>query len=278
MKRSPYQDPAVAATFDRVSEPAQFAQPARDLVAMMAIPAGSIVLDVGTGTGAFARPASEAVGPSGFVVGLDPSLAMLRAAHNRAPFRLIIGQAPGLPFRDGTFDAAAASFVVHHCHSYSAALADMNRVCRSGGRVGITEWGTTPNLPGQVWKDLVASYVDVNRVEAAFRDLVPWEEWFGTPANVERALAGAGFTAIEVTTREYTVVVTPGDYVRMKGGGVEGTLIRQMLDETRWNDFRSRANELFLQQFGDSVTFVRDVHFGVARKRGNINGGAPTRF
>jgi ubiquinone/menaquinone biosynthesis C-methylase UbiE len=266
MKRSPYHDPAVAATFDRVSEPAQFAQPARDLVAMMAVPAGAIVLDVGTGTGAFARPASEAAGPSGFVVGLDPSLAMLRAAHHRTPCLSIIGQAPGLPFLDGTFHAVAASFVVHHCQSYSAALADMNRVCRPGGRVGITEWGTMPNLPGQVWKDLVASYVDIQRLQAAFRDLVPWEDWFGTPGNVEHALADAGFTAIEVTTREYTVVVTPGDYVRMKGGGIEGTLIRQMLDETRWDDFRSRANDVFLQQFSDSVTFVRDVHFGVATK------------
>jgi ubiquinone/menaquinone biosynthesis C-methylase UbiE len=233
---------------------------------MMAIPAGAIVLDVGTGTGAFARPASEAAGPSGFVVGLDPSLAMLRAATNRAPCRLIVGQAPGLPFTDGTFHAVAASFVVHHCQSYSAALADMNRVCRPDGRVGITEWGTMPNLPSQVWKDLVASYVDIQRVQAAFRDLVPWEDWFGTPGNVECALADAGFTSIEVTTREYTVVVTPADYVRMKGCGVEGTLIRQMLDETRWDEFRSRAIDVFQGQFKDSVAFVRDVHFGVGTK------------
>ena len=233
---------------------------------MMAIPAGAIVLDVGTGTGALARPASEAAGPSGVVVRLDPSLAMLRASDTRGPSRLIVGQAPGLPFAEGTFHAVGASFVVHHCRSYSTALADMNRVCRSNGRVGITEWGTMPNLPAQVWKDLVASYVDLQRLQSAFRDLVPWEEWFGSPNNVERALADAGFTAIEVTTREYTVVVTPDDYVRMKAGGVEGTLIRQMLSETRWNELRSEANDVFHQQFKDSVTFVRDVHFGVATK------------
>jgi len=266
MKPSPYRDPAVAETFSRVAEPAQFAQPARDLAAMLAIPVGGIVLDVGTGTGALARPAAEAAGPSGFVVGLDPSFAMLRKAKNRGPSRLIVGQAPGLPFADNTFHAVGASFVVHHCRSYSAALADMRRVCRPGGRVGISEWGTMPNLPGQIWKDLVASYVDLERVQAAFRDLVPWEEWFGSPSNVERALADAGLSAIEVTTREYTVVVTPGDYVRMKQGGVEGSLIRQMLDEARWNELGREASDVFQQQFNDAVTFVRDVHLGVATK------------
>jgi ubiquinone/menaquinone biosynthesis C-methylase UbiE len=266
MKPSPYQDPAVAALFGRVAVPAQFAQPARDLAEMIAIPAGGIVLDVGTGTGAFARPAAEAAGPSGLVVGLDPSLAMLRTADSRGPHRVIVGRAPGLPFADATFHAIGASFVVHHCRSYAAALADMNRVCRAEGRIGITEWGQTPNLPGRLWKELVASYVDVGRLEAAFRDLVPWEEWFSLPRNVERALANAGFTAVAVTTREYVVVITPADYVAMKESGVEGTLIRQMLEEAGWTDLRRKARELFQQRFKDSVTFVRDVHFGVATK------------
>src|SRR5688500_13904652 len=176
MKASPYHDPAVAATFGRVAVPAQFAQPARDLAAMMAIPPGCVVLDVGTGTGAFARPASEAAGPSGLVVGLDPSLAMLKVAEKREPCRLIVGQAAGLPFQDGTFHAVAAGFVLHHCHSYSAGLADMGRVCRPAGRVGISEWGPMSNLPAQVWRDIVALHVDVERLQSAFRDLVPWEQ------------------------------------------------------------------------------------------------------
>jgi ubiquinone/menaquinone biosynthesis C-methylase UbiE len=268
MTRSPYQDPAVAAAFGCIAEPAQFARPARDLVAMLGIPAGCRVLDVGTGTGALARPAAAAVGRSGFVVGLDPSFAMLSAADRRDPCRSVNGQAPGLPFADCTFHVVCAGFVLHHCRSYSTALADMRRVCRPGGRVGITEWGTMPNLPAQIWKDLVASYVDLQRLHSAFTDLVPWEEWFGWPSNVERALREAGLTAIEVTTREYTVVVTPGNDLRMKEGGVEGTLIRQLIGERSWNDFTNEAKDVFQDKFKDAVTFVRDVHFGVATKHG----------
>ena len=162
---------------------------------MMAIPARAVVLDVGTGTGAFARPASEAAGPSGFVVGLDPSVAMLGASTGLC--RLVVGEAPGLPFGEGRFDAVGASFVVHHCRSYSDALSDMNRVLRPGGRVGIAEWGSMPNLPAQLWTDLAATYVDANRVQSEFRARVPWETWFGVPGDGERALADAGFTAIE---------------------------------------------------------------------------------
>lgn len=266
MTESPYRDPAVAAAFQRVAEPAQFAQPARDLVAMMAIPPGAVVLDVGTGTGAFARPASEAAGPSGFVVGLDPSLAMLGASNDRGSCRLVVGQAPDLPFPEGRFDAVGATFVVHHCRSYPAALADMNTVLRPGGRVGIAEWGPMPNLPAQLWTDLAATYVDIHRVQAEFRAHVPWEDWFAVPGDGERALAHAGFTAIEVATREYTVVVTPGDYMAMKESGLEAALIRRMLDDDGWANFRRDMREALRQQFKDSVTFMRDVNFGVGTK------------
>ena len=64
-------------------------------------------------------------------------------------------------------------------------------------------------------------------MQAEFRAHVPWEDWFAVPGDGERALADAGFTAIDVTTREYPVAVTPGDYVAMKESGLEGTLIRQ---------------------------------------------------
>jgi len=266
MDASPYLDPAVAATFGRVAVPAQFAQPARDLAALLAIPRGSIVLDVGTGTGAFARPASEAAGPSGIVVGLDPSIAMLRAAEKREPSRLIVGRTPGLPFANSTFHTVGASFVLHHCRSYVAALADMSRVCRPAGRVGLTEWGPMSNLPAQVWRDIVASHVDIERLQSAFRDLVPWEQWFESPDNVERALADAGLTAIEVTRREYTVALTPADYVTLKEGGVEGTLIRQMLTDAGWSDFRREANDVFQRRFKNDLVFVRDVHLAVGTK------------
>ena len=62
------------------------------------------------------------------------------------------------------------------------------------------------------------------------------------------------------------MVVTPGDYMAMKESGLEGTLIRQMLDDDGWANFRRDMREALRQQFKDSVTFVRDVNFGVGTK------------
>src|SRR5712692_2151864 len=43
------------------------------------------------------------------------------------------------------FEAVTASFVISHLVSYADGLVDMSRVCKPGGRVGVTAWGTLPN-------------------------------------------------------------------------------------------------------------------------------------
>src|SRR5436190_611287 len=93
---SPYLDPPVAATYRRITAPAQFAQPARELVQLLDIPAGARVLDVGTGTGIVRDALSQVVSPPTLIVGVDPSIAMLRAGFPGA--LLAAGSLPELPF------------------------------------------------------------------------------------------------------------------------------------------------------------------------------------
>lgn len=267
MTGSPYRDPAVAEVYRRVAVPAQFVRPAQDLVSILNVAAGESVLDVGTGTGAFATAASEAAEASGFVVGLDRAEAMLRASDARADAPRIVAETPGLPFMTDTFDAVGASFVLAHCHDYSSALADMARVCRSGGRIGISAWGSMPNEPGRLWKQIVDTYVDADQLQQAFSAVVPWEEWFYQLRHLTNALADAGLTAVHVATREYTIEISPADYVIMKKAGVEGRLIRQLAGEAAWNSFTREMEAAFEARFPNAITFVRDVHFGVGTKR-----------
>jgi ubiquinone/menaquinone biosynthesis C-methylase UbiE len=263
---SPYRDPAVADVYRRVAVPTHFVRPARDLASLMAVADGDRVLDVGTGTGTFARAASEAAGSSGFIVGVDRAMAMLRALDARGADLRIVGETPGLPFADDVFDAVGASFVLPHCRDHSSSLADMARVCRPGGRIGISAWGSLANEAGRLWKQIVDTYVDADQLQEAFRTMVPWEEWFYNARHLERALADARLTAVEGTTREYTIEISAGDYVAMKQAGVEGMLIRQLTSDARWNSFTREIESAFQARFRDSITFVRNVHFGVATK------------
>ncbi|MGH9264925.1 MAG: class I SAM-dependent methyltransferase [Acidimicrobiales bacterium] len=92
------------------------------------------VLDVGTGEGQLARVAAGAAGARR-IVGVDPSRAQLDEARRRAGGPLYMwAEAVGLPFPDGAFDAVLACLVFEHIDGMDAAIAEVGRVLRPGGR------------------------------------------------------------------------------------------------------------------------------------------------
>ena len=126
---------SVAETYARIHAP-RLAEPARDLVELTGIEAGWRVLDVGTGTGV---AAFAAAGTGANVVGIDEAPGMLRVARSAdGSLPVATAIAIDLPFRDGTFDALLANFVLAHFTKYKTALFDMKRVLRPGGRLGLT--------------------------------------------------------------------------------------------------------------------------------------------
>ncbi len=96
---------------------------------------GLRILDLGCGKGRFARRLIE---KGAEVVGLDPSSGMLAKAHGLDRVR---GSATRLPFGSGTFDAVIAVEVIEHLPEggLAAALDDMRRVLRPGGRLAIVD-------------------------------------------------------------------------------------------------------------------------------------------
>lgn len=149
---------------------------------LLAAAAGERVLDVGSGTGYLVASIADAVGPGGAVLGVDPSAPMnaLAAARNadRPQVRIVEGHALALPCPDGAFDAAVSTQVYEYVEDIGAALAELHRVLRPGGRALVldTDWDTV------LWH--AADRGRHARVMAA------WEEHLVHP-RLPRTLAGA---------------------------------------------------------------------------------------
>ena len=104
---------------------------------------GDRVLDVGAGTGI----STEDLARSGaYAVGLDLSIGMLRAGRKVRPdVPLLAGDALRLPFPDAAFDAVTISLALRNVVDTEAALREMARVTRPGGRLVVCEFSTPTN-------------------------------------------------------------------------------------------------------------------------------------
>ncbi|MDG4827981.1 demethylmenaquinone methyltransferase [Solwaraspora sp. WMMD1047] len=104
---------------------------------------GERVLDVGAGTGVSTE---ELAGSGAYAVGMDLSIGMLRAGRRARPeVPLLAGDALRLPFPDAAFDAVTISFALRNVVDPVAALREMARVTRPGGRLVVCEFSTPTN-------------------------------------------------------------------------------------------------------------------------------------
>jgi ubiquinone/menaquinone biosynthesis C-methylase UbiE len=116
------------------------------LLQNLGISRGSSVLEGGCGTGASLPDILSVVGSGGRIVGLDPTKAFVDAARSRAAklgasgASYELGDIRSMPAKNGDFDAAFCDKVLIHAGPPLAALSEMARVTRAGGRVGAVEW------------------------------------------------------------------------------------------------------------------------------------------
>ena len=99
------------------------------------------VLDVGCGTGELlARLAAKY--PTAFLSGIDPVAQMLDIARSKLPRAADLreGWADELPWPDGSFDVVISCNMFHYVIHPIAAIREMVRVLRPGGRLVITDW------------------------------------------------------------------------------------------------------------------------------------------
>jgi demethylmenaquinone methyltransferase/2-methoxy-6-polyprenyl-1,4-benzoquinol methylase len=110
----------------------------REVLRTVAPRAGDRVLDLAAGTGTSSEP-FEAAGA--LVVPCDFSLGMLRCGKRARPgLPFAAGDATRLPFADGAFDAVTISFGLRNIVDPDAALREIARVTRPGGRLVVCEF------------------------------------------------------------------------------------------------------------------------------------------
>ena len=101
---------------------------------------GGIVLDVGCGPASITASLARATGPSGLVLGVDLSEAMLARAvraETGPQIGFLHADAQRLPLRDATVDVVVSMAVLQLIPDPVAALSEMARVLRPGGRLAV---------------------------------------------------------------------------------------------------------------------------------------------
>jgi demethylmenaquinone methyltransferase/2-methoxy-6-polyprenyl-1,4-benzoquinol methylase len=138
---------AVAARYDLANDVLSLGQDRvwrRATTRALDLTTGDLVLDLAAGTG---TSSAAIVATGATVVACDFSLGMLRVGHSRRPdIPFVAGDALRLPFADGVFDAVTMSFGLRNVHDVDAALAELFRVTRPGGRLVVCEF-SRPTWP-----------------------------------------------------------------------------------------------------------------------------------
>lgn len=134
--------------YDRVSQ--AIAAAIEHCVIRLAPTPGERILDVATGTGwAARRIAARGASVIGVDLGADLiEAAKAYAAEARLPIEFRVGDAEALPFDDQSFDAVISTFGVMFVSKPEAAVAELARVCKPGGRLGLATWPADGTVAG----------------------------------------------------------------------------------------------------------------------------------
>ncbi len=180
---------------------------------------GERIADVGCGPGFMCAEVATEVGPDGAVIGVDSSPQMLEVAekrcreHPNVEFRS--GEATRLPLDSESADAALCVQVLEYVPDVAAALGELHRVVRPGGRVAVwdIDWATVS------WHS-----ADPARMQ---RVLTAWDEHLAHPSlplTLGAAMRAAGFEVVEMQAHPFAA--TGAFDTDTYGAGISGLIAR----------------------------------------------------
>jgi ubiquinone/menaquinone biosynthesis C-methylase UbiE len=188
---------------------------------------GNQILDVCCGTGASAIPAAKQVGATGSVLGVDLADSLLELARHKSQqqgltnieFRCGDFTSMGLPSE--SFDAIVCVFGIFFVPDMEAAVAELWRMLRPGGKLAITSWGTRVFEPANqtFWNAVKAERPEL------YKQYTPWYR-IGDTESLKALLEFGGATNVEVFAEtDSHKLATPEDWWTMvMGGGIRGTI------------------------------------------------------
>lgn len=173
---------------------------ARDLIARALLKPGERVLDVACGTGIVTRMASEKVGASGAVTGLDLNPGMLAVAKKVSPPGIEWSQASAdeIPLPDKSFDVVFCQVSLQFMPDKQKAINEIYRVLAPGGRVLV-------NVPGPastIFQELIETLE--HNISSEASGFIKQVFSFHNPAEMRQLMAHAGFNEINISTYNKT--------------------------------------------------------------------------
>ena len=256
---------AAADHFDDGS-PAFWDRYGRRTIERLGLKPGSVVLDVGCGSGASAIPAGKVVGSRGHVIGVDLAERLLAMARAKADAQ----QLPNIEFRqadmedldypDESFDAVVCVFAIFFLPDMVKQVRQLWRMVRPGGQLAITTWGPRMFEPGSAawWAAVKQFRPDLH---TAFN---PWER-IVTAEAVRQLLTEGGIEKADVIAEDgQQALQSPEDWwTVVRGSGYRWTL-EQMDYETA-----ARVREANLATLLESGTksIETNVIYALATKR-----------
>jgi O-methyltransferase/aklanonic acid methyltransferase len=269
---SPEAKARVAAAFERMAPTYGSRLPlfdlfGRDLVAEVQLHDGDRVLDIACGRGACLRPACEAVGRSGRVLGVDlsPQMIALTAEELRrdgiSNAEVRVGDAEDLEIDDESFDAVLCGFCVPLFSQPRTALAEFRRVLRPSGRFGAS-------TPADRWIDYpwVFDALDEVGVEHEFRRSAQPNP-VSAPEGLSAYLGDAGFDQISIT-RTQRRFVFPDLEALMQWWRAHflGPVLARMTDDQRHRFREACTRRLANHETADGFELMKGVDITTAHR------------
>jgi len=222
----------------------------RQTIERINLRAGELVLDVCSGSGGSALPAAEQVGPDGKVIAVDLAERLIALAQAKAVSRKLknmefrVADMLDLGYPDASFDAVVCVFGIFFVPDMLAAVSELWRMVKPGGKLAITTWGPDLFEPASsaFWDAIGNARPDLQR------SFNPWDR-ISTPSGLREMFAEVGIHADNILAESGThPLESPYDWWSIAmGSGYRGTLAQ--LDSETFEQVRTEnLSRLYREQ------------------------------
>lgn len=190
--RQGWDDVASRYTLDRLGI---FGRSAARLIELLNPPSNIVLLDVGCGSGALTIRAASSSDDDGLVIGSDISKEMLHESQRASSKKQIKASycqmdAEFLGFAKTSIDVITCAFSLFQFPDMEAALIEMWRVLKPGGRIGLSNWGPGYFTPiASLQRDLFREF----KIRPLLNNPIAFK-----PSQLEDLLTQAGFKEVEL--------------------------------------------------------------------------------
>jgi ubiquinone/menaquinone biosynthesis C-methylase UbiE len=233
----------------------------RQTIERIGLKPGERVLDVCSGSGGSVLPAAERVGPDGNVVAVDLADRLIALAEAKAAAKRLeniefrVADMLDLGYPDESFDAVVCVFGIFFVPDMQAAIRELWRMVKPGGRLAITTWGPDLFEPANsaFWDAVGAVRPELQR------SFNPWER-ISEPSGLQDMLAKSGVHTGHIIAESGShPLQSPEDWWKIAmGSGYRGTL--EQLDAESFTQVRttnlSRLHEEQVQAITTNVVYA----------------------